>query len=240
MDRFFGTSDAYSHFLRELGHDAHEVVVNCEPLQRAWAREHGIDPSDASAFASGPSVVLAQAEEFRPDVVYVQDLNAISPRLLRSCARDRAFSSGRSRTEAPPHRAARALRPAPDVVPPLRAQVSGARASQASTSGSASTHASRTRSSENVHRGRVFVGARRSGSRRWGSNVLLERAAERVQIDFWGYKVGRLAVRKPRSERRYHGEAWGLDMYRVLARSKIAINRHRDVAERLREQHAPI
>ena len=44
MDRFFGTSDSYSHFLGELGHEAHEVVVNCEQLQRAWAREHGVRP----------------------------------------------------------------------------------------------------------------------------------------------------------------------------------------------------
>ena len=41
MDTFFGTADAYSHYLGELGHEAHEVVVDCAPLQQAWAREHG-------------------------------------------------------------------------------------------------------------------------------------------------------------------------------------------------------
>ena len=41
MKQCFGTSDAYSHHLRELGHDAVEVVANCEPLQLRWAREHG-------------------------------------------------------------------------------------------------------------------------------------------------------------------------------------------------------
>jgi spore maturation protein CgeB len=30
--------------------------------------------------------------------------------------------------------------------------------------------------------------------------------------------------------RRYHGEAWGLEMFRVLAESRIAVNRHIDVA----------
>src|SRR5258708_25018123 len=30
---------------------------------------------------------------------------------------------------------------------------------------------------------------------------------------------------------RYHGEAWGLDAYRILARSRVALNRHGDVAE---------
>ena len=37
MDQCFGTADFYSINLRKLGHDAHEVVANCEPLQRRWA-----------------------------------------------------------------------------------------------------------------------------------------------------------------------------------------------------------
>ena len=39
MATFFGTADSYSHHLRPLGHEAHEVVVNAAPLQRAWARQ---------------------------------------------------------------------------------------------------------------------------------------------------------------------------------------------------------
>src|SRR6476659_3525162 len=41
LGRFFGTSDAYSHHLRLLGHEAWEVIPNCAPLQHAWMREHG-------------------------------------------------------------------------------------------------------------------------------------------------------------------------------------------------------
>ena len=41
MARSFGTSDAYSHNLRLLGHEAAEVVVNCVPSQARWAVEHG-------------------------------------------------------------------------------------------------------------------------------------------------------------------------------------------------------
>ena len=40
MDTHFGTADAYSHYLRALGHEAEEIVVNCAPLQAAHgARE---------------------------------------------------------------------------------------------------------------------------------------------------------------------------------------------------------
>jgi spore maturation protein CgeB len=41
MDRFFGTSDAYSRHLSELGHDAVDIVANCVSLQSRWAAEHG-------------------------------------------------------------------------------------------------------------------------------------------------------------------------------------------------------
>ncbi|MCW2989894.1 MAG: glycosyl transferase group 1 family protein, partial [Solirubrobacterales bacterium] len=41
LTRQFGTGDAYSRELRALGHEAREVIPNAEPLQRAWAREHG-------------------------------------------------------------------------------------------------------------------------------------------------------------------------------------------------------
>jgi len=34
----FGTADFYSEGLRPLGYDAHEVVANCDALQRRWAR----------------------------------------------------------------------------------------------------------------------------------------------------------------------------------------------------------
>ena len=38
-------------------------------------------------------------------------------------------------------------------------------------------------------------------------------------------------ARARRSSARHHGEAWGLDMYRVLARTQVAVNRHGDIAE---------
>ena len=63
MDRFFGTGDSYSHFLGELGHEAHEVVINCEPLQRAWAREHRVALPRLPRLPRGRPLVLAQADE---------------------------------------------------------------------------------------------------------------------------------------------------------------------------------
>src|SRR4051812_43357425 len=42
MDQCFGTADYYSANLKLLGHQAEEIIINCEPLQEQWARENGV------------------------------------------------------------------------------------------------------------------------------------------------------------------------------------------------------
>lgn len=49
-------------------------------------------------------------------------------------------------------------------------------------------------------------------------------------FQWWGYFIGNLAA-YPNLSRAYRGAAWGLDQYRIYARSKIVINRHGEVAE---------
>jgi hypothetical protein len=75
----------------------------------------------------------------------------------------------------------------------------------------------------------AFVGALGRLQHAQGNDVL-ERAAERVPIEFWGYNLGDRPTTSP-FVRRYHGEAWGLGMLEVLASARIAVNRHIDVAE---------
>src|SRR3989442_4512259 len=95
MDQCFGTADFYSANLQKLGHDAHEVVANCEPLQRRWAREHAIHLWAAYPLycqlgrvkAWQMAVLKAQVDKFKPDVVYVQDLNWMDAALLRAVKR---------------------------------------------------------------------------------------------------------------------------------------------------------
>jgi hypothetical protein len=41
-ESLFGTTDSYPYNLRKLGHEAHEIHVNHESMQKAWAREHGL------------------------------------------------------------------------------------------------------------------------------------------------------------------------------------------------------
>ena len=59
---------------------------------------------------------------------------------------------------------------------------------------------------------------------------LLEMLAERVPLKVWGNGVAELPRSSP-IRACFQGEAWGVEMYRVLARSRITINHHIDLAE---------
>ena len=85
MDTHFATADAYSHNLEKIGVAAHEIVVDAADLQRAWAREHGVE-------LDGDALVLEQVRWFGPDVVYLQNLNVLD---------DATLDEGSSRRQAP-------------------------------------------------------------------------------------------------------------------------------------------
>ena len=73
----FGSSDSWTAALEPLGYETFSVVANYEPLQRAWAREHGIDVAEGSW---SREILLAQARAFRPEVMW---LNAYDGDLVR-------------------------------------------------------------------------------------------------------------------------------------------------------------
>jgi hypothetical protein len=231
MDTFFGTADSYSHYLRELGHEAHEVVVNAEPLQAAWAREHGRKQSLVARLRrrTEQDLVLAQTEWFEPDVVYVQHIGFLPPATMAALKERTRLLVGQIASEAPGTEHFRhldlVLTSFPHFVPRFREQGIAAEYFRIGFDPRVLDRLANSAPHHDV----VFVGALGRLQHARG-NDLLERAAERVPIDVWGYN---LDERPPASPlvRRYHGEAWGLDMLRVLAGARIAVNRHIDVAE---------
>ncbi|MGZ4357704.1 MAG: glycosyltransferase family protein [Gaiellaceae bacterium] len=231
MDTFFGTADAYSHYLGAIGHDAHELVVNAEPLQNAWAREHGIRRPLVARLRrrAGAELVLAQAEWFQPDVVYVQNLGALSPETLEAL-RDRSrLLVGQIASEPPGREQLEQFDLILTSFPHFADRFRNLGiASEYFRIGFDPRVLDRLGPTDRKY-GAVFVGALGRLQHARG-NDLLERAAERTAIEFWGYAAD---DRPPDSAlmRHYHGEAWGIDMFRVLGESRIAVNRHIDVAE---------
>jgi spore maturation protein CgeB len=248
----FGTSDAYSSGLRELGHEAHDVVRNWPPLQSAWAREHGVAPLLRRVAPRVPhrpgqlltdrmlhAIARAQIEAFDPEVVYLQDFWFFSKRELRRMKREGRYVVGQLGSRPPqdgrvelcdlvltsfPHFVPRlrergidceyfAIAFHEDVLTRLRSEGLSAEPAAPERDIAAS-----------------FVGGIHPADVHREGVALLERLATETDVQFWGYGAGSLDAGSPVRER-HHGEAWGLDMYRILARTQVALNRHGDIAE---------
>jgi spore maturation protein CgeB len=75
----FGEGDFWSQALTPLGYEVMEVAANIEPLQKAWAGERGL------AFAPDRwllDIVLAQIEEFQPEILFIDDYSTFSRRWI--------------------------------------------------------------------------------------------------------------------------------------------------------------
>ena len=80
IDDCFGSSDFWTRALSHLGYETLDLVANAEPLQRAWAAEHGLT-IDGQDWLFG--ITEAQVKEFRPDVLFVADYTTVTAAFLR-------------------------------------------------------------------------------------------------------------------------------------------------------------
>jgi spore maturation protein CgeB len=251
IERGFGTSDSYSHYLREEGHETQDVVVNCVELQRAWAREHGFVPGRIlSALAAAPTrlgaagrhallhtVAQAQIRSFRPDVVYVQDLSFFSRWELDALRRRGVFIAGQIASQAPPAELLWGydllLTSFPHYVEHFRrlgidSEYLKIAFDERVTERLRARGVDTAPDSERPH-DTTFVGGVNPNVHAEGTR-LLEDVSRRAGLAVWGYGSDALPESSPLREG-HNGEAWGLDMFAVLSDSKIAVNRHIDAAE---------
>jgi len=242
----FGTSDFYSRHLKDLGVDAHDLVANCVPLQKTWATENDVSfsvwalrlphrtfrlPVIGPKLAALPGlmeVAISQIRSLSPDVLYCQDLSFFPGEVLKELKSHVRLIVGQIACPLPPESFLKGydliLTSFPHFVPRLQAL------------GIASEYfriGFDTRVLELLGPVQKDIGASFVGgiSRYHGKAVpLLEYLATHTPIEFFGYGAKTLPRSSP-IRRRHHGEVWGLEMYRALARSKVTLNRHINVAE---------
>jgi hypothetical protein len=251
LGRSFGTSDAYSSGFRAAGHEAYDLLVNCEELQLAWAAEHDRPRSARPLLHRLPDpagrvgrdrflrrIALDQLAHLEPDVIYFQDLTFLSPADLAGL-RGRGAMLVAQLGSAPP---------GPDVlgsfdlivtsfphwVPRLRdlgvaAEYFPIAFDHRVVDRLAAQGISVDPSSPRPHRV-AFVGGVHPPHVHRGGTAFLEHVVDDLDAEVWGYVADRVPRESPLL-RRHGGEVWGLDMYAVLSRTQIALNRHGDVAE---------
>jgi Glycosyl transferases group 1 len=236
----FGTFDAYTRNLNALGWETMDVIVNHTALQGRWAHEHGY-PSD---------ILAAQIEEFRPDVIFLQDLNIQLPQSVKQ------LIAGQCSCPLPPDTDIRKcdviFTSLPGHIPQIEILNVRAvynplafdpivfnRVLAASRGVSGMWDFIETADPEEqlmvprlerIH-DVVFVGGVGAPSHWKRGMETLEAVARHIPtFKWWGYGAETLHRDSPLLPK-YQGPAWGLDMYQIFLQSKIVLNRHGEVAE---------
>ncbi len=204
------------------------AVTPFKPMLRPLARKVGLSPKlDAHA----ENTLLAQIEEFKPDLVLNQDVFHVDSRLMR-----RIKSIGKpiliGQVGIEPSRGEDwtvydlMISQLPTTVKffralGVRAEVHHLAFEPAILEALPETPAADADVS--------FVGSISVDHRQ--RIALLEAVAERYDLKLWGNRPQALPASSP-LQRCFQGEVWGADMYQVLRRSRITLNSHIDLAGR--------
>jgi len=204
------------------------AVTPFKPILRPLARQVGLSPKlDTQA----ENILLAQIEEFRPDLVLNQDVFHIDTRLMR-----RIKGVGKptliGQVGIEPSRGEDwsvydlLISQLPTTVKffrdlGVRAEVNHLAFEPAILDALPAAPA--------VDVDVSFVGSISLDHRQ--RIALLEGVAERYDLKLWGNRPQALPAASP-LHRCFQGEVWGADMYQVLRRSRITLNSHIDLAGR--------
>lgn len=230
MDRCFGTADFYSTGLTPLGHEVQEIVVNAAPLQERWRRESAPDVRTRGKegdLSWEKSIVFEQVRQFDPDVIYVQDVPHYSAAFLDSLRGDGRALVGQN---ACPLDWTYPFAVYDLIVTSFPHYVERFRALGAPSEYMPLAFAPQVReripeTSRDIEV--AFAGSFSAAHR--AALPTLAACAKALPIHFWG--VGGDGLENVDIRRRYQGEAWGIDLFRILARTRIGLNRHIEVAE---------
>jgi spore maturation protein CgeB len=236
-----GETQSQAAALRQLGHEALDIVFNLLPAQAAWAREHhmsvkseprwglrlrrGIVPwpirQRDSHWLAG--VLLRQIDEYRPEVIHVSAMDTLEPALIREVRRRCRFMVGQIAARLPIERALLGydliLSSLPNFVDRFRnAGVDAEWLPLAFDPTALAVAGPGKREIAVSFAGSLFdVHSARI--------ALIEAIAARTRIDVWSADATRLRHR-PASQLGTHPGVWGADMYRVLASSRQTVNLH--------------
>lgn len=224
MDQCFGTFDAYSRNLGALGWECMDAVVNSQFLQKLWARENGF-----SADASLHAIALQQIESYRPDVVFMQDLSFFHESTLQHLS-GKHLLAGQCSCPFPDEKKVLKYRVLfssfPHYVPRFRALGVKPVYLPLAFDGMVIARTKAVDRDIDVS----FVGGMGAPSHWLRGMETLEAIAQEVpQAQFWGYGKELLPASSA-IRAKHQGPAFGVDMYQVLLRSKIVVNRHGEVA----------
>lgn len=248
-ESLFGVADFYSSNLRKLGHEAYDVYVNNEFMQRTWAKEHGVHVREPSALmrrrflksvfrrlfglrnregAWFYDILGAQIRDYQPDVLLNQAMGWISSSFMKAIKLNIRLIVGQIASPVTEDEDYTSydlvISSLPNLVEYFRAL---GRPAELHRLGFEPAILPRL-GSEEKKIAISFVGSLFPQHK--ARIELLEYLCRRLDVEVWGSLTDGLPsdswIRK-----RYKGQAWGIEMYRKLHDSKMTLNHHIDIAE---------
>ena len=215
-------ADAYAHNLRALGWEAEDVIVNADPLQDQWAREHGLD-IEPDIRRRRREIVSAQTGHYKPDVVYVFEWCPLGDSFLQELRSHIRLLAGQVASPLHTDRTYAAYDVMFSSWPPLvdyfHAHGQRGETLRLGFDERVLKRLDETKPDIDVS----FIGGfapSHPDRVEW-----LERIIEEMDVAVFGYGVENTPAHSPIRQHHY-GPVWGYEMYKTLRRSKVTLNRH--------------
>ncbi len=218
----FGDADFYSRGMILAGWRAADVIFNCIQIQTAWARENNYQGDMLG-------ILVEQVRQFGPDVIYLQDLSLARSDILDRLRPHTRLIVGQIASPVP---ASAQLQGLDIIISSFPHFVERFRNEGICAYYQPLAFDSRILGRLGPRNPTIdfsFVGGI-SAHHAQGTQLLTDVAAL-SPLQVWGYGSGYLAS-DSLLRARHHGEAWGLDMFKLLRSSRITLNRHIDTAEK--------
>ncbi len=227
LDLGFGTSDSYSRHLRALGWDCVDVIANHGGLAQLWAEERRMTDWTLK------SVLFAQIAEAQPDIIFMQDLSFLAASELRALQRNHILAGQCSCPMPNVDRVQQfdlLLTSFPHYVEKFSQMGVNAHYVPLAFDETMLNRVKSETAGERIH-DCVFIGGVGTPSHwNYGMQVLDAIAREIPTSKFWGYGYELLPESSP-IRQKWQGPAWGLNMMKIYAQSKIVVTRHGEVAQ---------
>jgi len=75
LNQHYGMINSFSYWLNKNGFEAHDLIVNCEYLQKTWAKQNNYE-------GDLPAILLEQLSVHQPEIIYFCDMGTVSKDLI--------------------------------------------------------------------------------------------------------------------------------------------------------------
>lgn len=240
LNQHFADTGAAFHFSKAAGNEAFITIANCEALQKKWAQENDFVFSDSNwAY----EIALAQIKFFKPEVFFIESIfeyyGAFIAAAKQYCKRIAAWISTPYNNSLNLANIDLILSSTPTFVEGFRKQGIASEYLLPAFDARVLQHLDANAKKDIPF---SFIGG-------WSHvhvirKKIISQLAATTPIQIWGYGFKQTFSKRSLSYykdllfpenkvvlKAYKGEAWGLDMYKILNRSLITFNIHESLLQ---------